>query len=93
MNRSDLISILFSKGKLKEKDATAIVNLIFSGFTRALRKGDRVEIRGFRNFTVRRYDNRRNSEGSRGTEPKKLSFFRAGKGIKEKLNGGEEHHL
>jgi integration host factor subunit beta len=87
MNKSDLIAILCSKEKLKEKDATAIINLIFNGFTRALRNGGRVEIRGFGNFSVRRYENIRNSKGSRDTEPKKLPFFRAGKEIKEKLNG------
>lgn len=46
MNRSDLISILSNKEKLKGKDATAIVNLMLNCFARALRNGDRVEIRG-----------------------------------------------
>ena len=62
--------------------------MIFNGFARALRNGDGVEIRGFGNFTVRQYENRGNSENSSDTEPKKLPYFRAGKGIKEKLNGG-----
>jgi integration host factor subunit beta len=92
MNKSDLISILSSKEKLKEKDTVAIVNLIFDGFARALRNGGRVEIRGFGSFSVRQYENRRNSEGSRDAKPHNLPFFKAGKEIKEKINGGAEHH-
>lgn len=88
MNKSDLIAILSRKEKLKEKDATAIINLIFNGFARALRNGGRVEIRGFGNFSVRQYENRRNSGDSTDTKPNKLPFFRAGKEIKEKVNGG-----
>jgi integration host factor subunit beta len=88
MNKSDLIAILSSKEKLKEKDATAIINLIFDGFTRALTNGGRVEIRGFGNFSVRQYEDRRNSLDRTDTKPNKLPFFRAGKEIKEKVNGG-----
>jgi len=88
MNKSDLIANLSRKEKLKEKDATAIINLIFEGFTRALRNGGRVEIRGFGNFSVRQYENRRNSGNGKDTKPNKLPFFRAGKEIKEKVNGG-----
>jgi len=93
MNKSDLIAILSSKEELKEKDAAAIVNLIFDGLAPELRNGGRVEIRGFGNFSVRQYENRRNSEGSRDAKPNNLPFFKAGKEIKEKINGGTKHHL
>ncbi|MGA3207680.1 MAG: HU family DNA-binding protein [Syntrophales bacterium] len=52
-----------------------------------LRNGGRFEIRGFGNFSVRQYKNRRNSEGSRIIKLKKLPFFKAGKEIKEEING------
>jgi nucleoid DNA-binding protein len=87
MNKSELIAILSSKEKLKEKYATAVVNLIFDSFIRELRNGGRVEIRGFGNFSVRQHEKRKNPEGSRDTKSKKLPFFRAGKEIKEKVNG------
>ena len=87
MNKSDLIIILSRKEELKEKDASAIVNLIFDGFTRALQNGGRVEIRGFGNFSVRQYEDRRSSGGKSNITPNKLPFFKAGKEIKEKVNG------
>ena len=55
MNKSGLISALSTKEKLTEKNAIEIVNMIFDGFTDALKKGGRIEIRGFGSFTVRKY--------------------------------------
>lgn len=39
MTGSDLISALSDKENLKDKDAAAVVNLIFDGFIDTLRKG------------------------------------------------------
>jgi nucleoid DNA-binding protein len=47
MKKSDLIVALSEKEGLRDKESFDIVNLVFSGFTDALRKGDRIEIRGF----------------------------------------------
>ena len=55
MNKSDLISAFALKENLTDKNALAIVNLIFDGFTDALKKGDRIELRRFGSFTVREY--------------------------------------
>jgi integration host factor subunit beta len=88
MNKSDLITTLSRKEKLKEKDATDIINLIFDGFAQALKNGGRVEIRGFGNFSVRQYANRKNSKHRINITPNRLPFFKAGKEIKEKVNGG-----
>jgi integration host factor subunit beta len=55
MNKSDLISTLSTKENLTGKNASEIVNMIFDGFTDALKKSGRIEIRGFGSFTVRKY--------------------------------------
>ena len=55
MNKSDLIAQLSIKEKLSGKEAFDIVHLVFDGFTDALRKGGRIEIRRFGSFTVRDY--------------------------------------
>lgn len=47
MNKSDLIIALSTKENLSEKNASDIINLIFDGFTDTLKKGGRIEIRGF----------------------------------------------
>ena len=53
MNKSNLITALAAKENLTDKQATDTIHLIFAGFTDAMRKGGRVEIRGFGSFSVR----------------------------------------
>ena len=55
MNKSGLINSLSTKENLTEKNSIEIVNMIFDGFTDALKNGGRIEIRGFGSFTVRKY--------------------------------------
>lgn len=91
MNKSDLIATLSIKENLSEKNAFEIVNLVFDGFTDTLKRGGRIEIRGFGVFTVREYD------GYTGRNPKtavkiqvgekKLPFFKVGKELRERVNG------
>jgi integration host factor subunit beta len=56
MIKSDLIAGLFEKESLSKKSAIEIANLVFDGFTNTLKKGGRIEIRGFGYFSVRNYD-------------------------------------
>ena len=56
MNKSDLITELQKKENLTEKVAMDAVNLVFDGFAEALKKGGKIEIRGFGSFVVRKYD-------------------------------------
>ena len=87
MNKSDLIEVLAAKKNLTEKQATEIINLIFNGFIDAMKKGDRIEIRGFGAFTLREYRSYtgRNPKTGEKTavESKKLPFFKVGKELKE----------
>jgi integration host factor subunit beta len=55
INKSDLIDAISLKENLTDKNASEIVNLIFDGFTDALKNGGRIEIRGFGSFSVRKY--------------------------------------
>lgn len=86
MNKSDLITALAAKEKLTEKMATNIINLIFNGFTDALKKGGRIEIRGFGSFSVREYESYEGRNPKTGgkidVRPKKLPFFKVGKEMK-----------
>ena len=92
MNKSDLIDALSTKEGLHEKTASEVVNMVMDGFTDALRKGGRIEIRGFGSFCVRAYDGYtgRNPKTGAKTEVrgKKLPFFKVGKELKEGVNAG-----
>ena len=91
MNKSDLIDTLSTKENLTEKNASEIINLVFDGFTDTLRKGGRIEIRGFGSFSVRKYDGYtgRNPKTGAKTEvmAKKLPFFKVGKELRDRVNG------
>ena len=91
MKKSDLIAQLSEKEGLSTKEAFAIVNLVFSGFTGALRKGGRVEIRGFGSFTVRDYSPYLGKNPKTGQRvqvgSKKLPYFKVGKQLKERVDG------
>jgi integration host factor subunit beta len=90
MNKSDLIEELSIIESFPEKIASEIVNLVFDGFTATLKKGGRIEIRGFGSFTTREYGTYtgRNPKTGEKTqvEPKKLPFFKVGKELKERVN-------
>ena len=91
MNKSDLISALSAKEDLSENNAFGIINLIFDGFTDTLKKGGRIEIRGFGSFSVRDYGSYtgRNPRTSQKVQAgtKKLPFFKTGKELKMRVNG------
>jgi len=90
MKKSDVILALSEKEGLREQEAFEIVNLVFSGFTETLRKGGRIEIRGFGSFTVRDYPSYLGKNPKTGkrveVDPKKLPYFKVGKELKESVN-------
>jgi integration host factor subunit beta len=91
MKKSDLIAQLSEREQLSGKEAFDIVNLVFDGFTDALREGGRVEIRGFGSFTVRDYSPYLGKNPKTGQRvqvgSKKLPYFKVGKELKERVNG------
>jgi integration host factor subunit beta len=93
MKKSDLIAQLSEKEKFSGKEAFDIVNLVFDGFTDVLGKGGRIEIRGFGSFTVRDYPPYLGKNPKTGQRvqvgSKKLPYFKAGKELKEMVNGGK----
>jgi integration host factor subunit beta len=90
MNKSDLIEALSRKENITVKDAVNIVNMIFDGFTEAIKSGGRVEIRGFGSFSARVYEayTGRNPQTGESVpvHPKRLPFFKAGKELKSRVD-------
>jgi integration host factor subunit beta len=95
MTKSELIENLTVVNEmLNKREAEVIVNTIFDGIGQALADGDRVEIRGFGSFTVRQRDAREARNPKSGTvvriPSKKTPFFKTGKELRERVNGGVE---
>lgn len=94
MNKSDLTKRLAEELELTGREAEDAVNVIVGELGDALLRGERIEIRGFGAFTVREYKayTGRNPKTGELIEvaPKRLPFFKVGKELKERLNGGGE---
>jgi integration host factor subunit beta len=91
MTKFQLIQKLMEKSNnLAQQDAKTIVNTIFSSMCNALARGERIEIRGFGNFTVRNYQSYQGRNPRTGTKvevaPKRLPFFKVGKELKERVD-------
>ena len=91
MNKSALMSMLSTKENLTDNNASEIVNMVFDGFTDALKNGGRIEIRGFGSFSVREYGAYTGKNPKTGKKvqvgSKRLPYFKVGKELKEKVNG------
>ncbi len=91
MTKFQLIQkIMERSNSLSQQDAKTIVNTVFSAMANALARGERIEIRGFGNFTVRNYQAYQGRNPRTGTKvdvaPKKLPFFKVGKELKERVD-------
>jgi integration host factor subunit beta len=90
MNKLELTETLREKTDLTKSEAKAVVKLFFKEMSKALAKGDRVEIRGLCSFYVKKYKayagrNPKTGEPTR-VKPKKLPFFKVGKELRERVN-------
>ncbi|MDO9212143.1 MAG: HU family DNA-binding protein [Deltaproteobacteria bacterium] len=91
MTKFQLIQKLMERSNtLAQQDAKTIVNTIFSSMATAVARGERIEIRGFGNFTVRTYQAYQGRNPRTGNKvdvlPKKLPFFKVGKELKERVD-------
>ena len=92
MIRSELIQkIAAMNPHLYQRDVEKIVNTIFEEIVGTLEGGGRVELRGFGAFSVKRRDARvgRNPRTGDAVEvnEKHVPFFKAGKLLRDRLNG------
>jgi integration host factor subunit beta len=92
MTKAELVDkIAEKKPGLTRKQVEVVVNTVLDGIKDALSREDKVEIRGFGSFRVRY---RRAKEGRNpktgetvSVPPKKVPFFKAGKEMREMVDG------
>ena len=88
-NKSQLAQNLANKYNLPLKVVETALNTVFDEMMAALLRGQRVEIRNFGSFAVKKYKGYKGrnpkSKQSIRVKPKKIPFFKAGK-IKEIIN-------
>lgn len=92
MIRSELIQRISDENPhLYQRDVDRIVSTIFDEITDAMANGNRVELRGFGAFSVKRRDPRIGRNPRTGeavqVEEKHVPFFKTGKLLRDRLNG------
>lgn len=93
MVRSELLQLLADENPhLFHRDVERIVNTIFEEIIEAMARGDRVELRGFGAFSVKKRDARNGRNPRTGeavdVDQKHVPFFKTGKLLRDRLNGG-----
>ncbi|NLY42002.1 MAG: integration host factor subunit beta [Desulfovibrionales bacterium] len=90
MNKSELIQTVAEKIKISNDEAANMVDTFFESMREAMLRGDRIEIRGFGSFKVKSYEGYTGRNPKTGqsvqVKPKKMPFFKAGKGLLDYLN-------
>jgi integration host factor subunit beta len=94
MTKSELIvELAASNPHLRGADVELIVATVFDEITDALARGERVELRGFGAFTVKRRNARTGRNPRTGeavpVDEKAVPFFKAGKELRERVNRGK----
>ena len=91
MTKRELIEeVINSKGHLPRREVEALVNAVFGSLTDALVRGERIEIRGFGSFIVKRRNAREGLNPKTGevvsVNAKRVAFFKAGKELKARVD-------
>lgn len=92
MIRSELIQKITDENPhLSQRDVERVVATVFDEIIGAMERGDRVELRGFGAFSVKRRDARQGRNPRTGetvsVEQKHVPFFKTGKLLRDRLNG------
>ena len=91
MNKSQLIERVAKDEGITVKNSATVINVVFDAMAGSLAKGDRVEIRGFGSFKVKRYGSYQGRNPKTGeiikVKEKKLPYFKVGKEMKERVDG------
>jgi integration host factor subunit beta len=87
MTRADLTEEVCQATEMPRKESDGVVCAIFDGIVRALRVGDKVEIRGFGSFHTRQRQARIGRNPRTGARvkvpPKRIPFFKPSKELRE----------
>ncbi|MBQ3408075.1 MAG: HU family DNA-binding protein [Clostridia bacterium] len=91
MNKSDLIAAVAAKTGETKKSAEASINAVVDVIAETLAKGDKIQLVGFGSFEVRARAARKGRNPQTGKEmkiaAKKAPVFKAGKALKDAVNG------
>ena len=90
MTKADLVEEVARVTQLTRKDSEVIVDTLFESVIKALKAGDKLEVRGFGSFRVRQRNARvgRNPKTGEKVEvpAKRVPYFKPSKELKDLIN-------
>ena len=90
MTKADLVEEVSRVTQLTRKDSEVIVDTLFESVIKALKAGDKLEVRGFGSFRVRQRNARvgRNPKTGEKVEvpAKRVPYFKPSKELKDLIN-------
>ena len=90
LTRAELVDQVAEAADLTKKDADVVLHTVLGNIVEALRRGEKVELRGFGSFRLRHRDARRGRNPKTGDRvdvpPKLVPFFKPGKELKALIN-------
>jgi integration host factor subunit beta len=90
MTKAELVEEVSEKTGLPKKQAEIVVNTVFESIVDTLKTGEKIELRGFGSFRIRRRDSRTGRNPKTGDKvdvpAKRIPYFKPGKELRELLN-------
>lgn len=98
MTKSELVEKLcLELRNLSKTEVEIIVDTLFNKMVDALKKGHRVELRGFGSFEIRTREARQGRNPKTGAsvyvKNRKVPFFKVGKELRDRVNGKAEAEI
>jgi integration host factor subunit beta len=90
MTKAELVEEVSRVSDLTKKHSEVIVDTVFHSIIEALHRGEKIELRGFGSFRLRKREPRKGRNPKTGDKvdvpPKKVPYFKPGKELKELIN-------
>jgi len=94
MTKAELVEEVARISELTKKHSEIIVNTVFDSIIDALRKDEKIELRGFGSFRIRQRRSRQGRNPKTGDKvdvpAKRIPYFKPGKELKELINSSAQ---
>jgi len=94
MTKAELVEEVARVSELTKKHSEIIVNTVFDSIVDALRKDEKIELRGFGSFRIRQRRSRQGRNPKTGDKvdvpAKRIPYFKPGKELRDLINGHDE---
>jgi integration host factor subunit beta len=90
MTKAELVEEVSRVSDLTKKHSEVIVDTVFESIIEALKRGEKIELRGFGSFRLRKREPRKGRNPKTGDRvdvpPKRVPYFKPGKELKDLIN-------